>query len=149
MSPVVKTRLSGAVVLALGIAAAVLARRLPAQAGFGLGPAFLPFWTGLILAGCGLSLLARPGDGAEIGTPGSLGLGRAAAGFSILVLYVLALERLGYLLSTVGFLAGTIILLSPSHPGRALSVGFGGALFLVLIFRVWLRIPLPGGPIGW
>jgi hypothetical protein len=149
MSPVVKTRLSGTVVLALGIAAAVLARRLPAQAGFGLGPAFLPFWTGLIFAGCGLWLLARPGDTADGTTADLRGLGRAAAGFSILLLYVLALERLGYLLSTVGFLAGTIILLSPSHPGRALSVGFAGAVFLVLVFRVWLRVPLPGGPIGW
>jgi len=149
MSPVVKMRLSGAVVLALGIAAAVLARRLPAQAGFGLGPAFLPFWTGLILAGCGLWLLARPEDTPDLTLGGWLGLGRVAVGFSILSLYVLALEPLGYLLSTGAFLAGAAFLLSPSHPGRALSVGFGGAVFLVLIFRVWLLIPLPGGPIGW
>ena len=149
MSPVMKTRLAGAVVVALGVAAAVLARRLPAQAGFGLGPAFLPFWTGLVFASCGLWLIARPGDGAEITTPGLLGLGRAAAGFSILLLYALALEPLGYLLSTVGFLLGTMLFLSPAHPGRALTVGFGGALLLVLIFRVWLRIPLPDGPIGW
>jgi hypothetical protein len=149
MSPVVKTRLSGAVVLALGIAAAVLARRLPAQAGFGLGPAFLPFWTGVIFAGCGLWLLARPSAIPDL-TPGDrLGLGRAAVGFSILLLYVLGLERFGYLLSTAAFLAGTAFLLSPSHPSRALSVGFGGAVFLVLVFRVWLRIPLPGGFIGW
>ena len=149
MSPLVKTRLSGAIVLALGIAAAVLARRLPAQAGFGLGPAFLPFWTGLIFAGCGLWLLARPGDTPDSTRVGLLGLGRAAAGFSLLLLYVLALEPLGYLLSTAAFLAGTALLLSPSHLGRALSVGLGGAVFLVLIFRVWLRIPLPGGLSGW
>jgi len=122
MSPVVKMRLSGAVVLALGIAAAVLARRLPAQAGFGLGPAFLPFWTGLILAGCGLWLLARPEDTPDLTLGGWLGLGRVAVGFSILSLYVLALEPLGYLLSTGAFLAGAAFLLSPSHPGRALSV---------------------------
>lgn len=149
MSSVVKTRLSGAVVLALGIAAAVLARRLPAQAGFGLGPAFLPFWTGLIFAGCGLWLIARPGDTPDSTRVGLLGLGRAAAGFSLLLLYVLALEPLGYLLSTGAFLAGTALLLRPSHLRRALWVGFGGALSLLLIFRVWLRIPLPGGPIGW
>jgi hypothetical protein len=148
MSPVVKTRLSGAAVLALGMGAAILARLLPAQAGFGLGPAFLPFWTGLILAGCGLWLLIRPGDG-DMTTPGWMGFGRAGAGFSILLLYALALEPLGYLLSTVGFLAGTMLLLNRNQPGRVLAVSSGATLFLVLVFRAWLRIPLPGGPFGW
>jgi hypothetical protein len=96
-----------------------------------------------------LWLLVRPGEGTETTTPGLLSLGRAAAGFSLLLLYVLALERLGYFLSTVAFLAGTMLFLSPTHVGRAISVAFGGALFLLLIFGIWLRIPLPGGPIGW
>ena len=61
MSPVVIARLSGLVVAGLGVAACIFARRLPAQTGFGLGPAFLPFWTGIVLAAlaCG-SVLARP-----------------------------------------------------------------------------------------
>jgi hypothetical protein len=28
-------------------------------------------------------------------------------------------------------------------------VGVASAAFLFLIFRVWLRIPLPGGVLGW
>ena len=149
MSPVVKTRLSGAAVLAFGIAAAILARRLPAQTGFGLGPAFLPFWTGLILAGSGLWLLARPRNGADLTVTEFGSLGRAAAGFVILLLYTLALEPLGYVISTVGFLIGTAFLVSPNHPARVLFVALGGTFFLVLVFRLWLRIPLPGGVVGW
>jgi len=140
-------RFAGAAVLALGLAAAVLARRLPGQAGFGLGPAFLPFWTGLLLAGCGAWLCARPG--VEAVWPRAAEFGRAAAGLGGLLLYTLALEPLGYLLSTAVFLAGAAFLLGPDRPGRALLMGLGGAGFLLLVFRVWLRVPLPPAPGGW
>lgn len=140
-------RLAGAIVLALGLAAAVLARRLPAQAGFGLGPAFLPFWTGLVLAGCGVWLLAWPGaaDGAPVE---GRALGRAFASFALIGLYALTLAPLGYLLSTAAFLVAGTFLLEPDRPRRALGVGLAGAGLLLLVFRVWLRVPLPGGPGG-
>lgn len=140
-------RLAGLVVLALGVAASVLARRLPAQAGFGLGPAFLPFWTGLVLAGCGAWLFARPGT-AEAGPVDRRALARAAGGFALLLGYALALPPLGYLLATAGFLGAGAFCLEPTRPGRALAVGVVGAAFLGLVFRVWLRVPLPAGPVG-
>jgi putative tricarboxylic transport membrane protein len=142
-------RLSGLVVMGLGVAACIFARRLPAQTGFGLGPAFLPFWTGILLAACGLWLCARPTADAEVSWPTSRGFARAASGFVLLLLYALALQPLGYLISTAVFLLITILLLEPVRRAGALVVGITSAAFLFLIFRVWLRIPLPGGVLGW
>jgi len=149
MSPVVIARVSGLVVAGLGVAACILARRLPAQTGFGLGPAFLPFWTGIVLAACGLWLCARPTVDPEVSWPTSRGFARAASGFVLLLLYALALQPLGYLISTAVFLVVGILLLEPARQPRAVVIGIASAAFLFLIFRVWLRIPLPGGVLGW
>jgi putative tricarboxylic transport membrane protein len=150
MSPVVIARVSGLVVTGLGIAACILARSLPAQTGFGLGPAFLPFWTGIVLAVCGLWLCVRPAAAdAEVSWPASRGFARAASGFVLLLLYALALQPLGYLIGTAVFLVIAFLLLEPVRPTRALVVGIASAAFLFLIFRVWLRVPLPSGALGW
>jgi putative tricarboxylic transport membrane protein len=149
MSPVVSTRVSGLVVAGIGVTVSILARSLPAQTGFGLGPAFLPFWTGIVLAACGLWLCARPAADPEVSWPTSRAFARAASGFVLLLLYALALQPLGYLISTAVFLVIAILLLEPVRPARALLVGIASAVFLFLIFRVWLRIPLPGGVLSW
>ena len=149
MSPVVIARVSGLVVAGLGVAACILARSLPAQTGFGLGPAFLPFWTGIVLAACGLWLCARPTPDPEVSWPTSRAFVRAASGFVLLLLYALALQPPGYLISTAVFLVIAILLLEPVRPTRALVVGVASAAFLFLIFRVWLRIPFPGGLLDW
>src|SRR5918992_4464793 len=145
MSPVVTTRLSGVVVAGLGVGACILARRLPAQTGFGLGPAFLPFWTGIVLAACGVWLCARASVDAEVSWPSSRGFARAGSGFVLLLIYMLALQPLGYLISTAIFLVVGILLLEPARPTRALVFGLVSAAFLFVIFRVWLRVPLPSG----
>jgi putative tricarboxylic transport membrane protein len=149
MSPLVIARISGLVVAGLGVAASILARNLPAQTGFGLGPAFLPFWTGIVLAACGLWLCARSTADEEVSWPASRAFARAAFGFVLLLLYTLALQPLGYLISTTVFLVIAILLLEPVRPIRALVIGIGSAAFLFLVFRIWLRIPLPGGILGW
>ena len=149
MSSVLTARLSGVVVAGLGVAVCIFARRLPAQTGFGLGPAFLPFWTGIVLAACGLWLCARAAVDAEVSWPSSRGFARAASGFVLLLLYTLALQPVGYLISTAAFLVITILLLERVRPIRAFVVGIASAAFLFLIFRVWLRLPLPSGVLGW
>ena len=149
MSPVMVERFSALVVIAVGVAACILARRLPAQTGFGLGPAFLPFWIGVVLAACGLWLCARPANSTEVSWPSPRGLARAGAGFVAILFYALALEPLGYLVATSGFLIGGMLLLEVGRPLRALIFGFGSAFFLLFIFHIWLRVPLPGGLLGW
>ncbi len=143
------SRLPGLAVLALGVVAAGLARRLPGPAGFGLGPAFLPFWTGLVLAACGAWIAARPAAVADGAGPAPGGFRRAAGALAVLLAYLLLLEPLGYLAATAAFLVGAVWLLDPRRPGRAAAVGLGGAAFLLLVFRVWLRVPLPRGLLDW
>ena len=67
MSPAATRRLPGFMVFAFGVTASVLARRLPAQSGFGLGPAFLPLWTGIVLAACGRTGLKQSLGGLLLG----------------------------------------------------------------------------------
>jgi hypothetical protein len=149
MSVKVTERLAGAATAILGLAFCVLARQLPAQTGFGLGPAFLPFWTGILLLLCGIWITIRPGEKSAAEDASEGGPRRAAAGYLILLLYALALEPLGYLLSTLGFLFASLRFLYKVSYARALQVAFTGGLVLFLIFRLWLRVPLPGGFLGW
>ena len=149
MSVRVTERFAGAATGLVGLAFCILARQLPQKTGFGLGPAFLPFWTGVLLLLCGVWLMIRPGERSEAQAVPGAGLRRAAAGFLILLLYALALEPLGYLLSTLGFLFGCHLFLYKVSYVRALQVAFTGGVVLFLIFRVWLRLPLPGGFLGW
>jgi putative tricarboxylic transport membrane protein len=141
----VGARLPGLGVAAIGIAAALLARRIPGEAGFGLGPAFLPFWTAVLLAGSGGWVALRPAP-VEASWRG---LARAGAGLAVLLAYALALTPLGYVAATAAFLGAGTWLLEPSRPARALVVGVAGALFLRLLFGTWLGVPLPGGAVGW
>jgi putative tricarboxylic transport membrane protein len=149
MSKVGGTRLAALIVLALGVATSILARRLPAQSGFGLGPAFLPLWTGIVLAACGICLYLRAAENGEISWPNSRSFKRVGAGFLAVVLYAVALEPLGYLISSTAFLVLGMMLLQPARPLQALLLGSGSALFLFFIFRIWLRVPLPNGLSPW
>src|SRR5919106_290739 len=96
----------GAAIGVLGLVFCILARQLPQKTGFGLGPAFLPFWTGVLLLLCGVWLMIRPGERSEAQAVPGAGLRRAAAGFLILLLYALALEpfSLGVICSSTRFL---------------------------------------------
>ncbi len=102
-----------------------------------------------MLAACGLWLCARAAVDAEVSWPSSRSFARAASGFVLLLLYMLTLQPLGYLISTAVFLVVGTQLLEPVRPTRALVFGLASAAFLFLIFRVWLRVPLPGGVVGW
>jgi putative tricarboxylic transport membrane protein len=138
-------RLCALAVLALGITASILARQLPAQTGFGLGPAFLPFWIGIVLAVCGLWLFVATPEVGEVFWPNFRGWRRVTVGFLAVLFYTLALEPLGYLVSTAAFLCVGMALLEPSRTLRAFFWGSASAVFLLFIFRIWLRVPLPRG----
>src|ERR687891_219137 len=76
-------RLPGAAALVVGLAFCILARGLPAQTGFGLGPAFLPFWMGVLLSLCGAWVTIRPGKQSEGEAAAPGGPRRAAFGLFI------------------------------------------------------------------
>ncbi len=102
-----------------------------------------------MLAACGLWLYARSAVDTEVSWPTFRRFARTACGFFLLLLYALALEPLGYLVSTAVFLVIGIFFLEPVRPTRALVFGLASAAFLIFLFRVWLRVPLPCGVLGW
>jgi putative tricarboxylic transport membrane protein len=120
--------------------------RLPFWEGFAPQSGFLPFLYGVLLAGLALGTLANgaaaadSSDGQPIGKPlvvlGALTaavVGVEAAGFGPAVFLLLAflfaaVERLPVL--------------------RSFVVAAATTAALVLIFRTWLGVPLPVGPLG-
>lgn len=131
---------------ALGILWMIAAFAMPFWQGFAPQSGFVPFWYGVILTGLSAAVfvdVVRRGPGEAkppIGKPlvvlaalagGILGLeaaGFAPAVFLLLLFLFAAVERLPLARSVL--VAGTLTVL------------------LVLVFRVWLGLPLPAGPLG-
>jgi hypothetical protein len=143
--------LVGAVsVVALGAAVVVASRQLPYYAEYGPGPGFLPFWLGLALVACGLGLVADllvrgPRHEGRFVQPGSW---RAAVVLGSLVGTILLVPYLGLTLG-LGVLSAFLMRVLGRHSW------FGCVLVGVLvvagtrwIFGVWLKLPLPEGPLG-
>ncbi len=143
--------LQGEVILALLFAALgllwiVTAFGMPFWQGFAPQSGFVPFWYGVILVGLSAAIvvnLVRQKEAAAeppIGKPlvvlaalagGILGLEVAGFGPSIFLLLLFlfaAVERL--------------------PPLRSVIVAAGTTAVLLGIFKFWLRIPLPTGPLG-
>jgi hypothetical protein len=127
-------RTAGAVLLALAVAFGAGALRQYAYWGpNGPGPAFLPFWLGVVMAVLATLLLAgalRSRDAGADWLPGSEGLRRLAIVVGVTIAFVALLNVLGMVLGTVLFLIALM-------------------RFLIdLVFARWLRVPLPMGLLG-
>ena len=155
-----------------GIAMLVAAERLPEVATFrDVGPAFFPEivgW-GFVASGVLMLVIARPRRIGGFGGQGpvaaeaapsardpSHGVDEAApqprldhpwprfaAAIAVTAAYVFLLPRFGFLWTTVPFLFGMGVVFG----SRRVVVNAGTAViataFLYLVFRVWLRVPLP------
>jgi putative tricarboxylic transport membrane protein len=146
-------RVVGIVVTGLGVAVAIGARRLPAEAEFGLGAAFLPFWLGMLLAVLGLGLLlgigGRPPDEGPPIWPTDAPAWRRLGGVLVLLAgYVALLERIGYVATTFLFLLLSMMALERGRWWVTVLISGLSTGALVSIFRAWLKAPLPRGPWG-
>jgi putative tricarboxylic transport membrane protein len=111
------------------------------------GPGFFPFWGGLLLGTLSLILLARSLKIRER-------LGSAAIPWPALLLVLGAL--LGYLLflETLGFVTVTFLfLLLLFRFGKTGWIKSGGWAVITttvayVLFRFWLQVQLPRGPLG-
>lgn len=143
-------RTSGAVLIALGGLAAWGGSRLPAVPGQDVGPAAFPMLIGFGLIACGVLIALGIGhafeapeeEGAQ-GRPWWHGL-RALLPPALLVFYVLAADRLGFLL-TAALVVLAVALAFGARARLALPLAVLAPLGVHLVFYRLLRVPLPEG----
>lgn len=145
-------RIAGAALLASGIAfCAGALRQYDYWGANGPGPAFLPFWLGVVMAVLAALLLAsalRASDAGEPWLPRGEGLRRLLLVMGLTVAFVALLGVIGMVLGTVLFLTVLIRCLDRSAWPLTLAVALGTAGVNYLVFTYWLRVPMPVGVLG-
>ena len=145
-------RIAGAALLALAVAFGAGTLRSYAYWGEnGPGPAFLPFWLGVVLALLAVMLLAgaiRSRDPGEAWLPRGDGLRRIGLVLGATIAYVALLEVLGMAIATTLFLLVLVRWPDRQPWPTTIAVAVVVAALNYLVFARWLRVPLPTGPFG-
>ena len=164
-------RLTGLFLVGLGGLTAYGGWRLPPVPGQQIGPNVFPFVVGVGLAICGCLIALGVGrhyeeeaeaDLARISGEDSVAVGepderrrwwrglKALVPPALLLFYVLAVDRLGFL-PTAGVMVLTAALALRARLSLALPMAIGAPLFVNLVFTRLLRVPLPSGllPLPW
>ncbi|GGG26720.1 tripartite tricarboxylate transporter TctB [Caldovatus sediminis] len=159
-------RVSGAILAGLGALAAYGGSLLPGVPGQDVGPSVFPMVIGAGLIGCGAMVafgigrsFEAPGpadaEGAAPGAPpprpaSRFGGLRALLPPALLILYVLVVERLGFLPTAAVLVLVTALALG-ARLRIALPLAVAAPLAVHVVFSRLLRVPLPDGmlPAPW
>jgi putative tricarboxylic transport membrane protein len=158
----VPDRVSGAILAGLGALAAYGGSLLPGVPGQDVGPSVFPMVIGAGLIGCGA--LVAFGIGRSFEAPGPADAEgavppRSASRFgglrallppALLILYVLVVERLGFLPTAAVLVLVTALALG-ARLRLALPLALAAPLAVHAVFSRLLRVPLPDGilPAPW
>jgi putative tricarboxylic transport membrane protein len=143
----------------LGVGAIILAIPVGvASWGFGVGipkspgAGFWPLLIVLVMAGLGVSLILRPMPNA-LREAGQSRWGKFAVSLGTLAFYVVALEPLGYLLTTASLLFVQFRWVESRPWKTSGTIAVLAAVVSLILFRVMLKVTLPEGviplPRGW
>lgn len=115
---------------------------------YGPGPGFLPFWSGVLLAGLSLAWLVqasfRPVEPmAEAFIPARAGVARVLSAIVALLLFALLMGLLGFQLAALLFLWFLLLSLGRQKHITALVLSVAGSWGLTYLFRSRLDVPLP------
>jgi putative tricarboxylic transport membrane protein len=114
----------------------------------GPGPAFMPFWLGLVMALLALSMLLRSLKQKDPGAawlPRGEGLRDLLVVLAATVAFIALLKVTGMIIGTALYLAFLVRYLGRHRWWVTLSVAVAAAGFNWLVFVHWLRVPMPEG----
>jgi hypothetical protein len=114
----------------------------------GPGPAFLPFWLGLVMALLALAMLiksVKQKNAGEAWLPRGKAAKRVVGVIGITIVFVVLLKVLGMLVASALYLAVLMRYLERNSWPLTVGVSLGAAGFNYLLFVHWLRVPFPQG----
>jgi putative tricarboxylic transport membrane protein len=142
-------RITAALLLAFAVAFSVGALKSYQWWGSGgPGPAFLPFWLGLVMALLALTMLIKNikrKDAGEAWLPRGEGLRDMLVVLAVTVAFVALLNVTGMIIGTALYLAVLIRYLGRHPWWMTLAIALAAAGFNWLVFVHWLRVPMPEG----
>ena len=135
---------AGAVLIALGVLSLIEAFRLKDD---WLGAKLMPAIVGVVLVVLGVAHATYRGD-EPAPWPDGPGLRRVVLMFGVLVLYVAVLPVVGFALATAVFVL--VIVRALGTYSWPVSAAWTVAIAVVshLVFKHWLGMALPAGPLG-
>jgi hypothetical protein len=136
-------------VLLLGFSAAFSAGALKYYAWWGdsgPGPAFMPFWIGLVMSALALLLLLRKSTNTgDDWMPSREGARRVLVVLGVTVAFVVLMQVVGMIVGGALFLAVLMRYLERQPWWLTIVVSFSAAAFNWLVFAHWLHVPIPQG----
>jgi putative tricarboxylic transport membrane protein len=144
-------RVTAALLLAFAVAFSVGALKQYQWWGSGgPGPAFMPFWLGLVMALLALSMLLRSLKQKDPGAawlPRGEGLRDMLVVLAATVAFIALLKVTGMIIGTALYLAFLVRYLGRHRWWVTLAIALAAAGFNWLVFVHWLRVPMPEGMI--
>ena len=142
-------RVTAALLLAFSVAfAAGALKQYQWWGSGGPGPAFMPFWLGLVMAGLALGMLIRSVKQPDPGAawfPRGEGLRDILVVLGATILFVGLLNVLGMVIGTAIYL-GVLVRYLGKHPWWMTgAIAIAAAFFNWLVFVHWLHVPFPEG----
>jgi len=142
-------RVTAALLLAFAVAFSVGALKSYQWWGSGgPGPAFMPFWLGLVMAILALMMLIKSLKEKNAGAawlPRGEGLRDMLVVLTATVAFVALLNVIGMIIGTALYLAVLVRYLGRHRWWMTLAIAVGAAGFNWLVFVHWLRVPMPEG----
>ncbi|HEY7678021.1 MAG TPA: tripartite tricarboxylate transporter TctB family protein [Candidatus Methylomirabilis sp.] len=139
-------RLAGAALAAFALAVIWECRTLPFGGFRHPGPGYMPFFLAAVLLACGVLLVVFGGTARPWMKLGWSEGRHAVAILGVCAFAALALERLGYRLTVLIFLAVLLRVVERKGYAVTAALALGIAFGSFYLFNTVLRVPLPRGP---
>lgn len=141
-------RVSGVVLIALALGVIWESQKLPLGTFHNPGPGYMPTVLALVLGGLGVVIVVFGGDSVSFG---ALGWGEGKHALAILgacAFAAVALERIGYRLTTLLILLFLLWAVERKRPATVVALSLALSLGSYYLFYNLLKVQLPRGPWG-